>query len=94
MGLEPPGPFFLYPNVLCHLDLIINQPKLKDISGQPMFVEKAMQYTPPAKEKEEKEPKQPAPVLALKKEKPKKAEEDDEEDENPNPKIPLISYQN
>ncbi|KAI6126377.1 hypothetical protein EDD16DRAFT_1516824 [Pisolithus croceorrhizus] len=83
-----------YPNVLCHLDLIINQPKLKDVFGQPTFVEKAVQYIPPAEEKGEKEPKQPAPVPTPKKEKPKKAEEDDEEDENPNPKTPLISYQN
>ncbi|KAI6103914.1 hypothetical protein EDD16DRAFT_1702699 [Pisolithus croceorrhizus] len=82
-----------YPNVLHHLDLIIDQPKLKDVFGQPTFVEKAVRYTPPAKEKEEKEPKQPAPAPAPKKEKPKKAEEDDEEDENPNPKTPLISYQ-
>ncbi|KAI6095546.1 hypothetical protein EV401DRAFT_2062440 [Pisolithus croceorrhizus] len=84
----------MYPNVLRHLDLIIDQPKLKDVFGHPTFVEKAVQYTPPAKEKKEKEPKQPAPAPALKKEKPKKAEEDDEEDENPNPKIPLISHQN
>ncbi|KAI6126346.1 hypothetical protein EDD16DRAFT_316013 [Pisolithus croceorrhizus] len=83
----------MYPNVLRHLDLIIDQPKLKDVFGHPMFVEKAVQYTPPAKEKKEKELKQPAPAPALKKEKPKKAEEDDVEDENPNPKIPLISYQ-
>ncbi|KAI6103918.1 hypothetical protein EDD16DRAFT_1702695 [Pisolithus croceorrhizus] len=83
----------MYPNVLRHLDLIIDQPKLKDVFGHPTFVEKAVQYTPPAKEKKEKELKQPAPAPALKKEKPKKAEEDDEEDENPNPKIPLISYQ-
>ncbi|KAI6161526.1 glutathione S-transferase C-terminal-like protein, partial [Pisolithus thermaeus] len=35
-----------YPNVLRHFDLIINQPKLKDVFGQPTFVEKAVQYTP------------------------------------------------
>ncbi|KAI6109292.1 hypothetical protein EDD16DRAFT_1893047 [Pisolithus croceorrhizus] len=83
-----------YPDVLRHLDLIIDQPKLKDVFGQPTFVEKAMQYTPPTKEKKEKEPKQPAPASAPNKEKPKKAEEDDEEDENPSLKTPLISYQN
>ncbi|KAI5990390.1 hypothetical protein EDD15DRAFT_1161175 [Pisolithus albus] len=73
-----------YPNILRHFDLIINQPKLKEVFGQPTFIEKAVQYTPPAKEKKEKEPKQPAP----KKEKPKKAEEDDEEDENLVPEEP------
>ncbi|KAI6103916.1 hypothetical protein EV401DRAFT_2079306 [Pisolithus croceorrhizus] len=83
-----------YPDVLRHLDLIIDQPKLKDVFGQPTFVEKAMQYTLPTKEKKEKEPKQPAPASAPNKEKPKKAEEDDEEDENPSLKTPLISYQN
>ncbi|KAI6109293.1 elongation factor 1-gamma [Pisolithus croceorrhizus] len=84
----------LYPNVLPHLDLIIDQPKLKDVFGRPTFVKKAVRHTPPEKEKKEKEPKQPAPVPVPKKEKPKKAEEDDEGDENPNPKTPLISYQN
>ncbi|KAI6126372.1 hypothetical protein EDD16DRAFT_1702732 [Pisolithus croceorrhizus] len=83
-----------YPNVLRHLDLIIDQPKLKDVLGQPTFVEKARAVHRPAKEKEEKEPKQPAPAPAIKKEKPKKAEEDDEGDENRNPKTPLISHQN
>ncbi|KAI6022936.1 hypothetical protein PISMIDRAFT_677455 [Pisolithus microcarpus 441] len=77
-----------YPNILRHFDLIINQPKLKEVFGQPTFVEKAVQYTPPAKEKKEKEPKQPAPAPAPKKEKPKKAEEDDEEDENLVPEEP------
>ncbi|KAI6167669.1 glutathione S-transferase C-terminal-like protein [Pisolithus thermaeus] len=49
-----------YLNVLRHLDLVIDQPALKDVFGQPTFVEKAVQYTPPAKEKKEKEPGQPA----------------------------------
>ncbi|KAI6143469.1 hypothetical protein BKA82DRAFT_139964, partial [Pisolithus tinctorius] len=77
-----------YPNILRHLDLIINQPKLKGVFGQPTFVEKAAQYTPPAKEKKEKEPKQPAPAQAPKKEKPKKAEEDEEEEESLVPEEP------
>ncbi|KAI6109290.1 hypothetical protein EDD16DRAFT_1702731 [Pisolithus croceorrhizus] len=46
-------------NVCRRLDLVIDQPELKDVFGQPTFVEKAVQYTPPAKEKKEKEPKQP-----------------------------------
>ncbi|KAI6037958.1 hypothetical protein EDC04DRAFT_2698938 [Pisolithus marmoratus] len=77
-----------YPNVLRHLDLIINQPKLKEVFGQPKFVEKAAQYTPPAKEKKEKEPKQPAAAQAPKKEKPKKVEEDDDEEESLVPEEP------
>ncbi|KAI6118190.1 hypothetical protein F5141DRAFT_1290279 [Pisolithus sp. B1] len=79
-----------YPNVLRHLDLIIDQPKLKDVFGQPTFVEKAVQYTPSAKEKKEKEPKQPVGAPAPKKEKPKKAEEDENPvPEEPKPKYPL-----
>ncbi|KAL4077759.1 hypothetical protein J3A83DRAFT_4410150 [Scleroderma citrinum] len=83
------------PNILRHFDLIINQPKIKAVFGEPTFCEKAAQCTPPAKEKKEKEPKQPATAPAPKKEKPKKEEvADDEEDERlvpeePKPKNPL-----
>ncbi|KAI6118220.1 glutathione S-transferase [Pisolithus sp. B1] len=79
-----------YPNVLRHLDLIIDQPKLKDVFGQPTFVEKAAQYTPPAKEKKEKEPKQPVLAPAPKKEKHEKVEVDENlVPEEPKPKYPL-----
>ncbi|KAI6095544.1 glutathione S-transferase C-terminal-like protein [Pisolithus croceorrhizus] len=61
-----------YPNVLCHLDLIINQPKLKDIFGQPTFIEKPLQYTPPTKQKKEKEPKQSTPAPAPRRRNPRR----------------------
>ena len=83
------------PNTLRHLDLIINQPKIKEVFGAPTFIEKAVQYTPPPKEKKEKEPKEPAAAPAPKKEKAKKEEvEDDDDDERlapeePKPKNPL-----
>ncbi|KIM61852.1 hypothetical protein SCLCIDRAFT_1215673 [Scleroderma citrinum Foug A] len=83
------------PNTLRHLDLIINQPKIKEVFGQPTFVEKAVQYTPPAKDKKEKEPKPPAAAPAPKKEKPKKEDVVDDDDdvnlvpEEPKPKNPL-----
>ncbi|KAF9238656.1 hypothetical protein BU15DRAFT_75102 [Melanogaster broomeanus] len=70
-------------NTIRHYETIINHPKLKDIWGEPNYVEKALQYVPPKKEKEAK----PAPAAAPaapkeKKEKPKKAEDDEEEDDN------------
>ena len=81
------------PNVIRHLETVVNQPALKNIFGPIEYAEKALQYTPPAKEK--KEPK-PAPPPAPKAEKkPKKEEEEEEEDdlikEEPKAKNPLDS---
>lgn len=73
-----------YPNLIRHLETIVNQPKLKEIYGDINYCEKAAQFTPPAKEK--KEPKAAAPVPKAEKaekkaeKKPKKEDEDDEEE--------------
>ncbi|KAF8233997.1 elongation factor 1-gamma [Tricholoma matsutake] len=66
------------PHLTRHLETVVNQPKFKGIFDPIQYVEKALQYVPPAKEK--KEPKPAAPPKAEKKP-AKKAEEDDEEDE-------------
>jgi elongation factor 1-gamma len=73
-----------YPNLMRHLDTIANQPKLKSIFGQVKYIEKAPQYTPPAKEKKEKAP---APPKAEKKPKKEEAEEEDEPSVPPEPKV-------
>ena len=78
------------PNLIRHLETIVNQPKLKGIFGETNYVEKGIQFVPPAKEK--KEPKPAAPA-APKEKKPKKVEEDEEEEplvpEEPKAKNPL-----
>jgi elongation factor 1-gamma len=69
------------PNVLRHYETIVNQPNLASIFGSTAFAEKALQYTPPAKEKKEKAPAPPAQPKAEKK--PKKEEADDDDDDKP-----------
>ncbi|KAG6856138.1 hypothetical protein H0H87_007143 [Tephrocybe sp. NHM501043] len=66
-----------YNHVTRHLETVINQAQLKDIFSPVEFVEKALQFVPPPKEK--KEPKA-APAAAPKAEKKPKAAEDDEEE--------------
>ena len=71
------------PNLVRHLETVVNQPKLAGIYGEINYTEKAIQYTPPPKEKKEKEA-QPAPVPKAEKKaekKPKEKEVDDEEDD-------------
>ncbi|KAI0285593.1 hypothetical protein BC826DRAFT_1109257 [Russula brevipes] len=68
------------PNVLRHFETIVNQPNLTSIFGSTAFAEKALQYTPPPKEKKEKAPAAPAQPKAEKK--PKKEEVDDDDDDD------------
>ena len=71
------------PNLVRHLETIVNQPKLKEIYGETVYIEKAIQFTPPPKEKKEKEAKQAPAPKAEKEKKPKAkevAEEEEEED--------------
>jgi elongation factor 1-gamma len=68
------------------LETIVNQPKLKEIYGDINYCEKALQFTPPAKEK--KEPKAAAAPVPKVEKSEKKAEkkpkkEDDDDDEEP-----------
>jgi len=81
------------PNVIRHFETIVNHPKLKPVFGEIEYVEKAVQFIPPPKEKKEAKPAAPAAPKAEKK--PKKEEVDEEEDdllkEEPKPKNPLDS---
>lgn len=74
------------PNVLRHYETIVNQPNLSSIFGSTAFAEKALQYTPPPKEKKEKAPAAPAQPKAEKK--PKKEEVDDDDDDKPYEEAP------
>ncbi|KAJ3717224.1 elongation factor 1-gamma [Lentinula guzmanii] len=77
-----------FPAVVRLLETIVNQPQLKDIYGETNYVEKGLQFTPPAKEKKEKETK---PVSAPKEKKPKAKEvEEDDEDEPSVPAEPKV----
>ncbi|KAF9262094.1 elongation factor 1-gamma [Marasmius fiardii PR-910] len=69
-----------YPAIIRHLETIVNQPKLTAAYGKIAYIEKAMQYTPPAKEKKETKP---AAAPAPKTEKKPKAKEADDDDDEP-----------
>ena len=69
-----------YPAIIRHLETIAGQPQLKAVFGDIPYAEKAVQFTPPAKEK--KEPK-PAAAAAPKAEKKPKAKEQDDDDDEP-----------
>jgi len=68
------------PNVLRHYETVVNQPNLASVFGSTSYAEKALQYTPPPKEKKEKAPAAPAQPKAEKK--PKKEEVDDDDDDD------------
>jgi len=74
------------PNLIRHFETIVNHPKLAPVFGSTAFVEKALQYTPPPKEKKEKAPAAPAQPKAEKK--PKKEEADDDDDDKPYEEAP------
>ena len=69
------------PNLVRHLETIVNQPKLKEIFGETTYVEKAIQYTPPPKEKKEAKPAPVAAAVPKAEKKPKAKEEDDDDDD-------------
>jgi len=75
------------PHLIRHLETIVNQPKFKEIFGPINYVEKGLQYVPPAKEK--KEPK-PAAAPVPKAEKKPKAPENDDEEEDDVPAAPKV----
>ncbi|KAH7905030.1 hypothetical protein BJ138DRAFT_1165495 [Hygrophoropsis aurantiaca] len=80
------------PHLVRFLETIVNQPALQALYGPVSYVEKALQYVPP---KKEKEAKPAAPPAAPKEKKPKAAEEEDEDDSlvpaEPKEKNPLDS---
>jgi elongation factor 1-gamma len=54
------------PNLVRHLETVANQPKLKEIFGEITYIDKAIQFTPPAKDKKEKAPAPPPAPTAEK----------------------------
>jgi elongation factor 1-gamma len=79
------------PNLIRHLETIVNQPKLKDIFGETTYVEKAIQFVPPAKEKKEAKSTPAAPAAPKAEKKPKaKADDDDDEEEPLVPEEPKV----
>ncbi|KAF8266028.1 elongation factor 1-gamma [Lactarius quietus] len=74
------------PNLLRHFETVVNHPKLAPVFGSTAYVEKALQYVPPPKEKKEKAPAAPAQPKAEKK--PKKEEVDDDDDDKPYEEAP------
>ncbi len=79
-----------YPNLIRHLETIVNQPKLKDIFGPVEYTEKAIAFTPPPKEKKPAAPAAAPAATAPKAEKKPKKEEADEEDEPLVPAEPKV----
>jgi elongation factor 1-gamma len=81
------------PNLLRHFDTVVNHPKLTSVFGSTAFIEKALQYTPPPKEKKEKAPAAPPQPKAEKKPKKEEVDDDDGDDkpyeEAPKEKNPL-----
>ncbi|KAI0830347.1 elongation factor 1-gamma [Trametes gibbosa] len=79
------------PNIIRHFETIINQPQLKDIFGNVQYLEKALAFTPPPKEKKDAKP---AAAPAPKAPKPVKEEEEEDDDiprDEPKAKNPLDS---
>jgi len=82
------------PNLIRHFETIVNQPKLKEVFGSYVYIEKAAQYVPLPKEKKDPKPQAAAPSAPKVEKKPKKEVVDEEEDEpavpaEPKPKNPL-----
>ncbi|KAG1725780.1 uncharacterized protein EDB91DRAFT_1229302 [Suillus paluster] len=73
-------------NTVRFLETIVHQPKLEAIFGPTEYIEKALQYVPPKKEKAPAPPA--APKEKKEKEKPKKVEDDDDDDDNLVPEEP------
>ena len=68
------------PNVIRHMETVVNHPSMKEVFGATAYADKPMQFVPPPKEKKEAKPAAPP---APKAEKPKKAAEEEEEDDIP-----------
>ncbi|KIM81995.1 hypothetical protein PILCRDRAFT_71285 [Piloderma croceum F 1598] len=77
-----------FPNVIRHMETVVNQPKVKEIFGEIQYCEKALQFTPPAKEKKEKEAKPAAAPAPKAEKKPKAKAVDDDDDDDDEPLVP------
>lgn len=66
------------PNVVRHMETIVNQPKIKELVGEITYVEKAKQFVAPKKEAKEAKPAAPKAEK-----KPKAAAADDDDEDEP-----------
>jgi elongation factor 1-gamma len=64
-------------NLVRHLETVANQPKVKEVLGEITYIEKSIQFTPPAKEA-----KAPKPAAAPAAPKPKAAKKEAEDDDD------------
>jgi elongation factor 1-gamma len=76
------------PNIIRHLETVVNQPKVKDIYGEIEYAEKALTFVPPAKEKKAKPAAAAPPAAEAKKPKAKPEPQDDDDDESLVPEEP------
>jgi elongation factor 1-gamma len=73
------------PNLIRHLETVINQPQFKDIFQPTQYIDRALQYVPPKKEKEKMKPPPVPPKPTKKATKP--VEDEDEPSVPPQPKV-------
>jgi len=75
-----------FPNILRFYNTVSNHPEIQPVWGESEFIEKALQFIPPAKVKPAKEatPAAPAPP----KEKAPKKKDDDDDDDDDEPAVP------
>ncbi|KAG8931977.1 hypothetical protein FRC01_000501 [Tulasnella sp. 417] len=69
-----------FPNTVRFYETVANQPAIRSIWGEPVYVDKSPQYVPPAKPKKEKEA---ASTTAIPKPQPDKKEAEADEEEEP-----------
>jgi elongation factor 1-gamma len=75
------------PNLVRHFETIVNQPQLTAIYEATPYLEKALQFVPPPKEKKEAKPAAPAAPKAEKKAATKNDDDDDDDAPPPPPKV-------
>jgi len=83
-----------HPNIVRYYKTVANQPNFVAVAGEPKFIEEAIKYTPPAKEKKPEKPAAAAaaPAPAAAKKDKKKKDDDDEEDEPSVPAEPKAKH--
>jgi elongation factor 1-gamma len=78
------------PNVIRHMETVINQPKFKGVYDPTVYAEKLPQFVPPPKEKKEPKAAAPAPAPAAPKAPKAKAAEEEDDDEPAAPPAPKV----
>ncbi|KAJ7819245.1 elongation factor 1-gamma [Mycena leptocephala] len=78
------------PNLIRHMETVINQPAFANIYEPTEVLEKAPVYVAPKKEKEAKPAAAPAPAAPKAEKKPKPKADDDDDDDNLVPEEPKV----